>query len=213
MLCFVVIAEEVAAGARGWASGTLSAMDYLGAGVASLVFAAVTILPYGWRAIYVIGAVPLFLVAYLRRRLPETKRFEAQENVTDSPVQTVGDPGAAARSGAAISRAATDHPDRGGGLRLCDLTRLDPVVQISAERLSLHAWPGDAAVHSRRPDRPGAGDPAAGRLSDRIGRKPMACAIVALAGVGFALFYSGAPAPGCRLCGCWPFSDSSPVTC
>src|ERR1700753_1278758 len=57
MLCFVVIAEEVEAGARGWASGTISAFDYVGAGVASLVFAAVDLLPYGWRAIYVIGAV------------------------------------------------------------------------------------------------------------------------------------------------------------
>ena len=68
MLCFVVIAEEVSAGARGWANGTLSAMDYTGAGLASLVFAAVNFLPYGWRAIYVIGAVPIFLVAYLRRQ-------------------------------------------------------------------------------------------------------------------------------------------------
>ncbi len=48
MLCFVVIAEEVSPGARGWANGTLSALDYLGAGIASLLFAAVDILPYGW---------------------------------------------------------------------------------------------------------------------------------------------------------------------
>src|SRR5436189_1022551 len=41
MLCFVVVAEEMAARARGWANGTLSALYYLGAGVASLVFAAV----------------------------------------------------------------------------------------------------------------------------------------------------------------------------
>ena len=39
------------------------------------------ILPYGWRAIYVIGAVPMFLVAYLRRNLPETQRFAAQEGL------------------------------------------------------------------------------------------------------------------------------------
>ena len=32
----------------------------------------------------------------------------------------------------------------------------------------------------------------AGRLSDRIGRKPMTFAIIAFAGIGFALFYSGA---------------------
>ena len=62
MLCFVVVAEEVAAAARGWASGGLSAMYYTGAGLASLIFAAVNLLPFGWRAIYVIGAVPLFLV-------------------------------------------------------------------------------------------------------------------------------------------------------
>ena len=45
MLCFVVIAEEIAAGARGWANGTLSALDYLGAGFACLAFAAVNVLP------------------------------------------------------------------------------------------------------------------------------------------------------------------------
>ncbi len=56
MLCFVVIAEVVAANARGWANGTLTAMYYFGGGLASLVFAAVNLLPYGWRAIYVIGA-------------------------------------------------------------------------------------------------------------------------------------------------------------
>ncbi len=34
---------------------------------------------------------------------------------------------------------------------------------------------------------------AAGRLSDRVGRKPMAIAIVALAGLSFFFFYNGAP--------------------
>ena len=105
MLCFVVIAEEVAAGARGWANGTISALDFTGAGLASLVFAAVNILPYGWRALYVIGAVPLFLVAYLRRSLPETKRFAAQEDVHQGQFQSRRDPGAAAGHGAAISGA------------------------------------------------------------------------------------------------------------
>ena len=85
MLCFVVIAEEVAAASRGWASGALSAMNYTGAGIASLIFAAVNFLPYGWRAIYVIGALPLFLVAYLRRRLPETERFAVQEGLASTP--------------------------------------------------------------------------------------------------------------------------------
>ena len=55
-------------------------MYYFGGGLASLVFAAVNLLPYGWRAIYVIGALPLFAVATLRRQLPETERFAAQES-------------------------------------------------------------------------------------------------------------------------------------
>src|SRR5580698_9040331 len=76
MLLLVVIAEEIAAKARGWANSTIVAFYFFGAGLAALVFGAVTVLPYGWRALYVIGAVPLFLVAFLRRRLPETKRFE-----------------------------------------------------------------------------------------------------------------------------------------
>ncbi len=78
MLIWVVIAEEVSAAARGWANGTLSAMYYVGTGIVSLVYAGVTILPGGWRALYVIGSIPLFFVAYLRRRLPETPRFEVR---------------------------------------------------------------------------------------------------------------------------------------
>jgi len=76
MLLFVVIAEEIAAKARGWANSTLIAFYFTGAGLAAAVFGAVDILPYGWRALYVIGSVPIFLVAFLRRGLPETRRFE-----------------------------------------------------------------------------------------------------------------------------------------
>ena len=78
MLCFVVIAEEITAGARGWANSALVAFYFLGAGLAAAVFGAVDILPHGWRALYFLGAIPLFLVALLRRRLPETQRFQKQ---------------------------------------------------------------------------------------------------------------------------------------
>jgi predicted MFS family arabinose efflux permease len=37
-------------------------------------------LPYGWRALYFLGAIPLIYVLWLRRRLPETKRFAASEH-------------------------------------------------------------------------------------------------------------------------------------
>ena len=71
----------MSANLRGWSAGTLSAMNYTGAGLASLCFAFVTILPGGWRALYVIGAgCSMFFLAFLRRRLPETKRFEARQS-------------------------------------------------------------------------------------------------------------------------------------
>ena len=75
-LCYVVIIEEMDAALRGWSVGLLAAMNNLGGGITSLLFTAVTILPYGWRSLYAIGAIPLFVIAFLRRRLPETKRFE-----------------------------------------------------------------------------------------------------------------------------------------
>ena len=46
VLCFVVIAEEIDPRVRGWATGTLGAMNATGIGLASLVFALVNVLPF-----------------------------------------------------------------------------------------------------------------------------------------------------------------------
>ena len=62
MLCFVVVAEEIDARVRGWATGTLGPWERLGAGLAAVVFAAVNLLPYGWRALYVIGGGSLLFL-------------------------------------------------------------------------------------------------------------------------------------------------------
>jgi putative MFS transporter len=78
MLCFVIVAEEVAADRRGWAFGWLAALGALGVGVAAIVYGAVDRLPYGWRAFYVVGAIGLVIVLLARRSLKETRRFEAR---------------------------------------------------------------------------------------------------------------------------------------
>lgn len=75
MLAVVVIAEEFGAEVRGWGIGMLAAMGTLGHGLASLVFALVNVLPFGWRALYVVGVLPLLLLAWFRRSLGETQRF------------------------------------------------------------------------------------------------------------------------------------------
>src|SRR5712691_11537635 len=63
ILAIVVIAEEFDPRARGWGIGVIGAMGALGHAVASLVFALVNILPFGWRAMYLIGVAPLLLLA------------------------------------------------------------------------------------------------------------------------------------------------------
>lgn len=190
MLCFVVIAEEVAATARGWAAGTLSAMDYAGAGVASLVFALVNFMPFGWRALYVIGALPLFLVAYLRRQLPETKRFARHEE---------------------ILKARSKFED--GWLLIKDLVQEYPgriatvLVAVGAFGFAIASATVLSAKYLQSVEGYGPAEITAlfipgglvglvltilaGKLSDRVGRRRVTAGIVVITGLAFFLFYSG----------------------
>ncbi|HWC62803.1 MAG TPA: MFS transporter [Rhizomicrobium sp.] len=190
MLCFVVIAEEMAAKARGWANGTLGALDYLGAGFASLAFLAVNILPFGWRGLYVVGAVPLFLVAFLRRNLPETRRFAAQEEIDKARSKT--------SEGLILLRELVhQHPWRllvmmiaaaGFGFATAPAAflssdYLQSVIHYTPLQVNLVFIPGGLvglALAIR-----------AGRLSDRLGRKITTAAVAGCGGLSFALFYSG----------------------
>lgn len=193
MLCFVVIAEEVAAGARGWANGTISALDYIGAGLASLVFAAVTLLPHGWRSMYVIGAVPLLVVGFLRRRLPETQRFAIKEK------------GAAAVSKlqetlALLRALAREYPGRVATILVAVAAfgfAEGPATVLAQKYLqsSLHYSPGQVTLLLVPGGLIGlALTIATGRISDRIGRKPTAMIMASLMGICFWLFFS--PIPG-----------------
>lgn len=190
MLCIVVIMEEMAAKARGWAAGTFAAMDSTGAGVASLVFAFVNVLPYGWRAIYVIGALPLFLVAFLRRRLPETRRFEAE-----AVIHTIES--RAAQTFAMLRLLASEYPGRVAAILLVVASSgfaFAPAVVLMSKYLQQahHYSPGGVTALYV----PGgfialAISIIAGRVSDRIGRKVVILATAALGAGCFALFYSG----------------------
>jgi MFS family permease len=78
VLAIVVIAEEFAAGARGWGLGILALFGALGHGLAAIAFGFVETLPFGWRALYLVGVVPLLILAWIRRGIRETPRFEAE---------------------------------------------------------------------------------------------------------------------------------------
>jgi len=79
MVSIVVIAEEIDDRARGWALGMLAALAAVGAAMASVVFATIDIIPYGWRGLYVIGALPIFAIAWMWRTMPETRRFQEMQ--------------------------------------------------------------------------------------------------------------------------------------
>jgi MFS family permease len=191
MLCVVYIVEEVEAGVRGWANGTLAAMSSTGTGIASLVFALVNFLPFQWRAIYVIGALPLFLVAYLRRGLPETKRFAERKDearalaskfaagldllrrlFSEYPWRVLGVVVAVAGFGFAIGSAnflLSKYLQQTHGYTPGQVTALFVPGGFVALVLNILA----------------------GRLSDRIGRRPVIITTVLLMASAFALFYSG----------------------
>ena len=76
MLAPVVVAEELHARDRGWGIGMLGALGGLGHGAAALMFAFVDDLPFGWRSLYALGVIPMVFLAWFRRTLTETRRFE-----------------------------------------------------------------------------------------------------------------------------------------
>jgi putative MFS transporter len=71
----VIAAEEYPAARRGMVVGVISAASSLGAVICAGVVPIVTHL-YGWRAVYWVGVLPLLLMAWARRDLRETIRFE-----------------------------------------------------------------------------------------------------------------------------------------
>ncbi|MBI3677075.1 MAG: MFS transporter [Proteobacteria bacterium] len=191
LLCFVVIAEEVDERVRGWASGTLGAMGATGAGLASLAFAAVTILPYGWRALYFIGGAVLLILAYYRRWLPETKRFEIRKRelaALGSKTRATAD---------AVTRLLREFPGRLTALVVavfCFGFGIGPATVLMSKYMqsSLHYAPFQVTMtYVGGGLLSVAGSIAAGRLSDRLGRKRVLFSCVLLSGLFFALFYSG----------------------
>ncbi len=76
-IVWVLAAEALPARARGLGFGWLQMSNALGVGFGAILFGAV-IDPVGlsWRWMYLVGVPPLVAIAWLRRWLPESERFE-----------------------------------------------------------------------------------------------------------------------------------------
>ena len=189
MLAVVVIVEEFDADIRGWGIGMMGALGTLGHGLASIIFATVNVLPFGWRALYVLGVAPLLLVAWFRRSLTETQRF-VQHRQTRAPTTGIR---AALRP---FRNLAQMYPAR--LVALC--SALFPVAFIF-ETSALFASKFLQSVHHYSPGKVAfmyltigvlapIGNVLAGRLGDRYGRKPIMVAGLLVNAVAVACFYN-----------------------
>jgi putative MFS transporter len=71
-------AEEFPADRRGFVIGVIQAFSSLGSILCAAVAPALLATTLGWRAVYFVGVIPLLLLAWARRGLRETRRFEEQ---------------------------------------------------------------------------------------------------------------------------------------
>ena len=182
---FVIVSEELPAARRGWGVGILGALGAFGFGLGALLFAAIESLPFGWRSLYAVGvraAAPAARASGARSARP-TASSAIQAAATIS----------ATRCGAG-SRPLARHRPRAPGARARRRARsgasppgaTPPASRSWATTCSPTAAgsPGSTRRSSSSAGLFGIiGNPAAGRLGDRYGRRS----------VGFALL-GGLPA-------------------
>jgi len=72
-----MVSEEFPDRVRGRAVAGLHMVAFVGVTAAGLVYGAMAATAWGWRGMYLLGVAPLVAIAFLRRGLRETARFEA----------------------------------------------------------------------------------------------------------------------------------------
>lgn len=83
-ISMVYAAEEFPTAKRGLMIGLIQAFSSLGSVVCAGVVPLLLRTPWGWRTVYLVGTVPLILLAFARRGLKESQRFE-QMQAEDGP--------------------------------------------------------------------------------------------------------------------------------
>jgi MFS transporter, putative metabolite:H+ symporter len=181
-LVWTMAAEELPASARGFGFGILGMNLALGTGFAAILYGGVfDPLDISWRWLYVVGVPPLLLVAVLRRRLPESRRFEAarqRERLAEHWHQILRPP----HRRWLILVAATTF--------LLQLTQQAQVFAIDYLQTDRGIGTGTANGMLVLAGLPGIPIMVvAGALSDRLGRRVVGCGFAVVSLIGGAGFY------------------------
>lgn len=187
-LTWTVLAEELPAGARGWGFGILAMLNALGAGTGALAWGLV-LAPHhlSWRWLYVAATPVLLVVVFMRRRLPESTRFEraaAEGRLAPSWTSVLRPPYGrllAVICVAAVLSALLTQAQ----VFVIDFMQTERHLSASAANLIL-VGAGALAIPVLV---------AAGTLSDRLGRKRVGCSFLALSVVGALSFFFLARGP------------------
>jgi MFS family permease len=202
-VAIVIVAEELPAASRGWGIGVLAAVSASGHGLGAALFAAIEVLPWGWRSLYAFGVLPLLLLPMFRRNIEETARFTRHRDEL-----------AARPAGAAVGEGwwtplvafARTHPARAAGMAVvASVSSVGHVVVISFTGyyvLQYQGWaPYQLSLMVIAAGMVGiVGNVVAGRIADRSGRRGVGFVFLAVfPGVAW-LFYAG---PGWTLPVLW----------
>jgi putative MFS transporter len=168
----VIIAEELPARHRGWGIGILGAIGALGFGLGALLYARVDLLPYGWRALYMVGGVPLMMMPMFWRQVPETARF-ARDRASAGTSTSFGvfEP---------LLELLRDHPLRSlavGAMALLFASGSSPAFGLLSDFVqTTHGWaPSSYSLMAIVAGSFGIlGNPFMGWAADRFGRRPVA---------------------------------------
>jgi AAHS family 4-hydroxybenzoate transporter-like MFS transporter len=191
----VILVEEFPAAQRGAGLSLLAVLGGLGFGLGSGLYAAVDVLPGGWRALYGFGIAPLVVLPFLRRALGETARFVRHRDGTPGAGRL--DPSSAL---APLARLLRERPGRTAAVGLAGLFAAMgsiPFFQYASYFVqTVHGWrPGHYTLLVFSGGLIGlCGNFLGGRGSDRWGRRRIGCLSLALAPLFVAAFYHVRPA-------------------
>jgi len=190
----VIVTEEFPAAHRGWGIGMLSGVAAIGFGLGALFYGFVNRVPLGWRALYLVGVAPLLLFPWLRRGVTETRRFN---DVRGAALASEGMAGALAGAFRPIVALVREHPRRAiaiGVIGSLSSAGINVSFLFISEFLqTMRGWsPGAFAGMSIFFGAFGIiGNPVAGRLADRFGRRSVIIAVLLAFPLFTAAFYAG----------------------